>query len=76
MVDRDLLEKVLQLDAATRRELRDAIDDSLHIEVDPELASQLDARIREADAHPDDHVSWGDVRARGQRKISAAKKSA
>ncbi|WP_054679425.1 hypothetical protein [Microbacterium sp. No. 7] len=76
MVDHDLLERVLRLDAEARRELRDAIDQSLPAEVAPRLAALLDARIAEADAHPGDAVPWEVVRDRARTKVATAKKTA
>lgn len=58
MIDHALLEQVLQLDAAARRELRGVIDDSLDDGyVSPEIAAIIDQRIADADANPDDHVT-------------------
>lgn len=71
MVDHDLLERVLRLDADARRELRDAIDQSLQVEVGPRLAALLDARIDEADAQPQDAVPWESVRDRTRAKVAA-----
>lgn len=76
MVDHDLLERVLLLDADARRELRDAIDQSLPVEVTPQLAALLDARIAEADADPEDAVPWEVVRDRARAKVAAARKTA
>lgn len=76
MVDHDLLERVLRLDVDARRDLRDAIDESLPVEVTPELAALLDARIAAADAHPEDGVPWEIVRDRARTRVAAAKKSA
>lgn len=76
MVDHDLLERVLRLDADARRELRDAIDESLPAEVAPELAALLDARIVDADDHPEESVTWEVVRERARARVAAAKKSA
>lgn len=76
MVDRDLLERVMRLDDVARRELRDAIDDSLPVEVTPNLAALLDARIADADAHPEQRVPWETIRDRTRTKIAEAKKSA
>lgn len=69
MVDQALLEKVMRLDESARRELRDALDDSLDDRyVSPEIAAIIDQRIAEADANPDDFVTLEDfereVRAR------------
>lgn len=76
MVDHDLLERVLSLDADARRELRDAIDQSLPVEVTAELAALLDARIAEADADPEDAVPWEVVRDRARAKVAAARRTA
>lgn len=77
MVDQDLMKRVLRLDTDARRELRDAIDQSLPVaEITPELAALLDARIAEADAHPGDSVPWEVVRDRARAKVAAAKKTA
>lgn len=76
MVDHDLLERVLSLDVEARRAFRDAIDESLPVDVPPQLAALLDARIAEADAHPEDSVPWETVRERALAKLAAAKKSA
>lgn len=76
MVDHDLLERVLRLNADARRELRDAIDQSLPVEVTAELAPLLDGRIAEADAHPEDAVPWEAVRDRARAKVAAARKTA
>lgn len=76
MVDQDLLERALRLDAESRRELRDALDDSLPVDVTTELASILDARIADADAHPESRARWGTVRDRMLAKIAQAQKSA
>ena len=58
MVDHALLEQVLGLDEAARRELRAVIDDSLDDGfVSPEIAAIIDQRIAEADANPDDFVT-------------------
>jgi hypothetical protein len=69
MVDHALLEQVMGLDEPSRRELRDAIDDSLDDRhVSPEVAAIIDQRIAEADANPDDFVTLDEdereVRAR------------
>lgn len=69
MDSKELMEQVLQLDVAARRELRDAIDLSLDDGyVSPEIAAIIDQRIAEADANPDDFVTLDDdereVRAR------------
>lgn len=76
MIDHDLLERVLRLDAEARRELRDAIDQSLPVEVTPELAALLDDRIAGADAHHEDAASWEVVRDRARAKVAAARKTA
>ncbi|MFT3876626.1 MAG: hypothetical protein QM708_09425 [Propioniciclava sp.] len=76
MVDHDLLEQVLSLDADARRDLRDAIDQSLPVEVTAELAALLDARIAEADAHPEDAAPWEAVRDRARAKVAAAGRTA
>lgn len=61
MVDHALLEQVMRLDESTRRELRDAIDDSLDDgSVSPEIAAIVDQRIAEADSNPDDFVTLTD----------------
>lgn len=58
MVDQALLEQVLRLDESTRRELRDAIDDSLDDGyVSPEIAAIIDQRLAAADANPNDFVT-------------------
>lgn len=58
MVDPTLLEQVMRLDEPARRELRDALDDSLDDGyVSPETAAIIDQRIAEADANPDDVVT-------------------
>ena len=76
MVDNDLLERVLRLDADARRELRDAIDQSLPVAVTPQLAALLDARIAEADDRHVDAVPWEVVRNRVSAKVAAARKTA
>lgn len=76
MVDRDLLERVLRLDDDARRELRDAIDESLPVEVSPRLATVLDSHLAEADAHPEDRVAWEIIRDRARAKVAAAKRTA
>ena len=43
----------------------DAPDEALP--VTPELAAELDRRLAEHEANPDDVVSWGEVRARLRR---------
>lgn len=73
MVDHDLLERVLRLDIDARRELRDAIDESLPAEVAPGLAALLDARIADADAHPDAGVPWEVVRDRARARVAETK---
>lgn len=69
MVDHALLEQVLGLDEAARRELRAVIDGSLDDGyVSPEIAAIIDQRIAEADANPGDFVTLDEderaVRAR------------
>ncbi|HMQ38510.1 MAG TPA: hypothetical protein PKE46_12590 [Micropruina sp.] len=69
MVDQALFEQVMGLDESARRELRDAIEDSLDDGyVAPEIAAIIDRRIDEADADPDGSMALGDfereVRAR------------
>jgi hypothetical protein len=69
MVDRSLLEQVMQLDEFSRRELRDALDGSLDDGyVSPQIAAIVDERIAEADANLDDSVTLDEdereVRAR------------
>ena len=69
MVDRALLEQVMRLDESARRELRDAIEDSLDDGyVSPAIAAIIDQRIAEADANPGDSVTLDEfereVRAR------------
>lgn len=64
-----LLEQVMRLDESARRELRDAIEESLDDGyVSPEIAAIIDQRIADADANPDDFVMLDDfereVRAR------------
>lgn len=76
MVDHDLLERVLRLDADARRELRDALDRSLPVEVTPQLTALLDSRIAEADAHREDAVVWEAVRDRARAKVAAVTKTA
>ena len=73
MVDQELLARVMRLDVGTRRELRDAIDESLPVEIAPELAAFLDDRIAQADAHPEERVPWEVVRAHGRATITAKK---
>jgi hypothetical protein len=58
MVDQALLEQVMRLDESARRELRDALDDSLDDGyVSTAIAAIVDQRIAEADANPDDFVT-------------------
>ncbi|WP_298226957.1 hypothetical protein [Gryllotalpicola sp.] len=76
MVDQELLERALRLDADARRELRDALDDSLPVEITPELAALLDDRLAEATAHPEEGVLWAEVRDRMRAKVAQATKSA
>lgn len=76
MVDRDLLEQVMRLDVDARRQLRDALDDSLPVEMTPQLAALLDERIAQATAEPSDGTPWETIRDRAHAKIAAAKKTA
>ena len=57
MVDSALLEQVLLLDESARRELRDAIDESLPEYVSPQVVALLKVRVNEADANPDDYIT-------------------
>ncbi len=57
MVDSALLEQVMLLDESARRELRDAIDESLPEYISPQVVALLEERIAEADANPDDYVT-------------------
>ena len=57
MVNNPLLEQVMLLDEYARRELRDAIDESLPEYVSPQIVALLQERIIEADAHPDDYIT-------------------
>lgn len=52
MVDSALLEQVMLLDESARRELRDAIDESLPEYISPQVVALLEERIAEADANP------------------------
>lgn len=55
MVEQGLLERALQLDEPSRRELISLLQGSLdHGEISPEIAAIIDQRIAEADANPDD----------------------
>lgn len=73
MVDRALLEQVLQLDEGARLELRDAIESSvLDVHLTPELAELLARRVAEDDAADwSEYASLDDdersVRARRRR---------
>lgn len=61
VVDNALLEQVLRLDDIARRELRDAIDDSLDGgEATPEIVVLIDERLASVAANPDDHISLDD----------------
>jgi hypothetical protein len=62
MVDGTLLEQVMQLDESARRELRDALDESLPEHVSPQVVALLKERIAEADANPDDYLSLDEFR--------------
>lgn len=64
MVDNALLTQVMHLDEAERRELRDAIDESLPDYVAPEMVALLTERIAEADASPDDYLSFDEFKRR------------
>lgn len=56
-MDNALLEQVMQLDESARRELRDAIDESLPEHLSPQVVVLPKERIAEADANPDDYVT-------------------
>lgn len=72
MVDQALLEQVMRLDESTRRELRDAIEDSLDDRyVSPEIAAIIDRRIAEADADPDGFMTLDDFEREVQARRSA-----
>ena len=72
MVDQALLEQVMRLDESTRRELRDAIDDSLDDGyVSSEIAAIIDQRIAEADANPEDSVTLEDFEREVRARSSA-----
>lgn len=69
MVDQGLLAEVMKLDEPTRRELRDAIDDSLdNAQLNAEIALLIDERISESVARASDSVTLDEdereVRAR------------
>ncbi|MBX3067383.1 MAG: hypothetical protein KF844_01875 [Cryobacterium sp.] len=69
MVDQGLLAEVMKLDESTRRELRDAIDDSLdNAQLSAEIALLIDDRISESVARASDSVTLDEdereVRAR------------
>lgn len=69
MVDQGLLAEVMKLDESTRRELRDAIDDSLdNAQLSAEIALLIDDRISESVVNAGDSVTLDDdereVRAR------------
>ena len=72
MVAQALLEQVMRLDESTRRELRDAIEDSLDDRyVSPEIAAIIDRRIAEADADPDGFMTLDDFEREVQARRSA-----
>lgn len=65
--------QVLQLDASERREIRDAIDQSLDDGyVSPETAAIVDRCMAEADANPDDLVTLDEDEreVRGRRHVA------
>ena len=78
MVDQALLEQVLRLDEPTRRELRDATEDSLDDDITPsmtaplaEIAAIIDRRIAKADADPDGFMPLGDFECEVRARRSA-----
>ena len=61
MVDQGLLAEVMKLDESTRRELRDAIDDSLdNAQLSAEIALLIDDRISESVVNAGDSVNLDD----------------
>ncbi|MCL2422802.1 MAG: hypothetical protein FWD11_02735 [Micrococcales bacterium] len=61
MVDQALVEQVMRLDEAARRELWTMIGSSFDAgDVCEEVAAIIDERIAEADAHPEDFVTLQD----------------
>jgi len=76
MVDRVLLEQVLQLGEPERRELWAMIDSSFDDGyVSPEVAAIIDQRIAEADAHPDDLVTLDEDRHQWCEHLYASTRS-
>ena len=64
MVEPSLLEQVLQLPAADRRELMGEISDSLAAEepLSAELQALLDERLADVAANPSAHRPWDEVK--------------
>jgi putative addiction module component (TIGR02574 family) len=72
MVDQALKVKAMGLSAPDRLELVEALWDSLSNQDIPITASEkalLDARLAEADAHPDAESSWTEVQARLRQQL-------
>ncbi len=53
MIDGELLERVLQLDPAARREFVDAVEESLDDQVPPEILAIVDERLARKGPGPD-----------------------
>ena len=67
MIDESLLAKVSSLSPADRLDLIGRLWDTLSPDDIPVTAaerSQLDARLADMEAHPDDQRPWPDVKAR------------
>lgn len=72
MVDSALLEKVLQLDVESRRELIRAVEGSLDDDVSAEMLEIVDARLASKGPRPDaDAISLDEFEARLRARRSA-----
>ena len=57
-------------------QLRDALDDSLPVEITPEPPRCSTNGLRDAETHREEGIPWEDVRGRMRAKVAQAKKSA
>ena len=72
MIDASLISKVKELTPSERLEFIEAVWATMGTEDIPVSAAErslLDARIAEAQMHPDDESSWSEVRERLKRQL-------
>lgn len=73
MIDQTLKEKTVSLSEADRLELIGVLWDSLSHQDFPVTNAEkalLDARLADADTHPEDESPWPEAKARLEQKLS------